>query len=182
MFSRVRQELRMSDSDLWCKTIGSGRNDGQWERVPLAEVLLPVTTTPLVVVGDWGLSVAAFPVFSKMQPIWIFMWNLPVLKCWHKNVQKHRESQTWLICVPSAPHGPRGCSLWTGRCLKPFPPLKGFALVAGCPFNLCAFGCLYYFCYSLSRVDEGLSVTVFINTLKNSIWYAECEVGLIWKD
>lgn len=76
-------------------------------------------------------------------------------------------------------HGPRGYSLWTRRWLTSLPSLKGFGLVEDCPFNLYVFGSLYYFCYSLSRVDEGLSVTVFINTLKNSIWYAECEVGLI---
>lgn len=40
-------------------------------------------------------------------------------------------------------------------------------------------GSLYYSWYRFSRVDQGLRVTVFINTLKNSIWCAECEVGLI---
>ena len=60
-----------------------------------------------------------------------------------------------------------------------FSALKGLGPMANCPSNLHVLGFLVYFCYSLSRVDEGLSVTVFINTLKNSIWYAECEVGLI---
>lgn len=117
--------------------------------------------------------------FPKMHKVWIFMWHLPVLNCWHKHVQKHEESQTQHIRGLNSVHEPTECSPWTGWCLKSFPALKGFGLAAGCPFNLYGFGSLYYFCYSLNRVDEGLSVTMFINTLKNSIWYTECEVGLI---
>ena len=87
---------------------------------------------------------------------------------------------------PNSTHLCAEISPWTSR-VKPLvqmmskvlPNLEGFGLVVDCLFNPCVFGFLVYFCSSLSRVDEGLSVTVFINTLKNSIWYAECEVGLI---
>ena len=95
--------------------------------------------------------------------------------------QKFSETQS----EPNSTHLCAEISPWTSR-VQPldqmsevFSTLRGFGLVTDCPFNLYVFCSLVYFCSSLSRVDEGLSVTVFINTLKNSIWYAECEAGLI---
>lgn len=46
------------------------------------------------------------------------MWNLPILKRWHKHFQKHRASQTQHICVANSAHGPQGCSLWSRWCLE----------------------------------------------------------------
>lgn len=133
-------------------------------------------------VWEWGLSVATFPVYCKRCRECGFLCEIFQFLNVGAKMFRNTGSQTQYICVPNSAQEPRGCSLWTGCCPKSLPHRKGFGLAAGCPFNLYIFGSLYYFCYSLSRVDEGLSVTVFINTLKNSIWYAECEVGLIWRD
>lgn len=37
MPTRVRQVWRVSDAGIWCKTVGSGDNDDQQERVPQAQ-------------------------------------------------------------------------------------------------------------------------------------------------
>lgn len=45
--------------------------------------------------------------FKKMQGVWIFMWNLPILKCWREHVQKHREPNLAYLCAEFSPGASR---------------------------------------------------------------------------